>query len=484
MKSIKNILFSLLALSVFISCKTEEPFSGIKVLSSSNYYEPQSTIKLSATYFTEGVADNSTKINVSIAKDTTSGAVFSLTSKAEDITITSGETFSLKLGKNYSSKVKLIFSTDFSSTSYTIFTTTRISKDDSAFSFASLGVDVSKMSKTVTVSNAYDLKSYASKGGYTIFVDGEIDMTDGLLPSSGSFSNSYPEKMDDFVNSASGGSYTTYSAWFNENSNVSTSADTGTSDISNKYKNVVQIKVASNTQIIGLKNAVIRGAVFSIRYVENVVIRNIKIQDSIDPFPHHESGDGFNAQHDAVGIDSSSNVWIDHCTFEDTIKLATAKNGEKWQVFDGLCDMKADSKNITVSFCQFINHDKTMLIGSGDSDGSSETRTITLANNYFLDCGQRCPMVRNSRIHIYNNVFDSKNRIYTSQSTINARSGSIVFEENNYWGSGVASTSVDGGTITSKKSDVIRNSENYEYDLFPSTKKLIENTGYNFPVEN
>lgn len=99
MKSIKNILFSLLALSVFISCKTEEPFSGIKVSSSLNYYEPQSTIKLSATYFTEGVADNSTKINVSIAKDTTSGAVFSLTSKAEDITITSGETFSLKLGK-------------------------------------------------------------------------------------------------------------------------------------------------------------------------------------------------------------------------------------------------------------------------------------------------------------------------------------------------------------------------------------------------
>ena len=124
-----------------------------------------------------------------------------------------------------------------------------------------------------------------------------------------------------------------------------------------------------------------------------------------------------------------------------------------------------------------------MLIGSGDSDGSSETRTITLANNYFLDCGQRCPMVRNSRIHIYNNVFDSKDRNYTSQSTINARSGSIVFEENNYWGSGVVSTSVYGGTVTSKKSDVIRNSENYEYDLLPSTKSLIENTGFNVLVE-
>ncbi|MDD5835115.1 MAG: hypothetical protein PUD00_07785 [Treponema berlinense] len=141
---------------------------------------------------------------------------------------------------------------------------------------------------------------------------------------------------------------------------------------------------------------------------------------------------------------------MDHCTFEDTLTLGKAANGEKLQVYDGLCDMKSTTTNVTVSNCVFKNHDKTMLIGSSDKDGENDpaARKISLFYNYWLNCGQRCPFVRNSLCHVLNNVYDSdSNRIYNSQTSINARAGSVVCAENNSFGS-VASPNEAGGSIS------------------------------------
>ncbi len=74
-----------------------------------------------------------------------------------------------------------------------------------------------------------------------------------------------------------------------------------------------------------------------------------------------------------------------------------------------------------------------MLIGSRDSDGSSEIRTITVAHNVFDNCAQRLPMARNSKVHVYNNFYDSKDGFYDQKYAIGMRFGSLIYTQNNYF---------------------------------------------------
>lgn len=447
MKVFKRIGLVLAAAFLLAGCKQEEDeFNGLVISSNYSFVEAEDEVTFCATFYKDGSADSSEVVNFCIESDSTGGAVL----KSESAK--SGAYVSLKMGAVAGGFVKVVAECNGSS-AYKVFginPSEEISVSDKAVGFAGLGVDMSKMVNTITVSTGSELKQYAKKSGYVIFVQGNIDMSEGMLPAEGSVmdGSSATDKMNSFV--ASKSEYSTYGEWIKNTTNVSASEDTKTTSISNAYKNIIQITVANNTAIIGLGGACVRGGSFSVRNVSNVVIRNISLKDAVDPFPHHESGDGWNAQHDLVSIDNGKNIWIDHCTFEDTLTLGKAANGEKLQVYDGLCDMKSTTTNVTVSNCVFKNHDKTMLIGSSDKDGEDDpaARKISLFYNYWLNCGQRCPFVRNSLCHVLNNVYDSdSNRIYNSQTSINARAGSVVCAENNSFGS-VASPNEAGGSIS------------------------------------
>lgn len=79
-----------------------------------------------------------------------------------------------------------------------------------------------------------------------------------------------------------------------------------------------------------------------------------------------------------------------------------------------------------------------MLVGSSDTDGSNETRTLTLSGNFFYNCGQCLPMVRNVKAHIYNNYYDAESfPHYKQQYAVGCRAGSMIVAENNYFGSGI-----------------------------------------------
>lgn len=333
-----------------------------------------------------------------------------------------------------------------------------ISLSDSPVGYASLGTSYSTTGGT-TVTTRAQLLSAVSSGG-VIIIDGMIDMSEGKLWTSGSTSmTAGTTAMNTFVSSASTSvSYSTYADWVDKYSaacststedDKSTTPESGESRsslfddlwvLNDAYGNKIKINLNSNTTIIGKdENCGIRGGSIQINGKSNIQIRNLIIQDPCDPFPHHESGDGYNAQWDGICVQgASSNIWIDHCTFEDTLTLAKTTNTtkEKWQIYDGLCDMKGACTNITVSNCIFKNHDKTMLIGSSDSDGDNTKRFVTLAGNYFLNCGQRLPMVRNTLVHVLNNYYVSSGSPYSSQSCVNARKNSIVYAENNYFDSG------------------------------------------------
>lgn len=459
MKMFKRIGLVLAAAFLLAGCKQEEDeFNGLVISSNYSFVEAEQEVTFCATFYKDGSADSSEVVNFCVESDSTDGAVL------ESKSAKSGEYVSLKMGTVAGGFVKVVAECNGSS-AYKVFginPSEKILVSDKAIGFAGLGVDMFKMVNTVTVSTGSELKQYAKKGGYVIFVQGNIDMSEGMLPAEGSVmdGSSATDKMNSFV--AGKSEYSSYEEWIKNTTNVPASEDTKTTSISNAYKSIIQITVANNTAIIGLDGACVRGGSFSVRNVSNVVIRNISLKDAVDPFPHHESGDGWNAQHDLVSIDNGKNIWIDHCTFEDTLTLGKAANGEKLQVYDGLCDMKSTTPkettnmttnvttNVTVSNCVFKNHDKTMLIGSSDKDGENDpaARKISLFYNYWLNCGQRCPFVRNSLCHVLNNVYDSdSNRIYNSQTSINARAGSVVCAENNSFGS-VASPNEAGGSIS------------------------------------
>ena len=313
-----------------------------------------------------------------------------------------------------------------------------------------------------TVSTREELLKAVSKGGL-IYVSGTIDMSGGMLPSEAGGSTS---ALDAFVAEKSKGKFADYADFkkkYAENCSSSTNDKSSSSpesslgsemwNLNRKYGDVIKLKIKSNTTIIGLENAVIKGGTIQISGVSNVIIRNITIQDGYDPFPHHEKNDGFNAQWDNIAVaDSAKNIWIDRCTLEDTMKYSsveTSSGSEKWQTYDGLCDITKSAKNVTVSYCVFKNHDKTMLIGSSSSDVSGGN--ITIHHNRFLNCGQRLPMTAYPNMHIFNNSYErDSNAFYKQQACIAARYAKYtIIAENNYFGNGVtkcitASTSASG----------------------------------------
>lgn len=335
--------------------------------------------------------------------------------------------------------------------------------------------------KTVyTVSSRSDLIAKAKNGNCIIYLDGMIDMTEGMLPSSGKTSTT---KLDEFIaNKTSGQKITasSYGEWkktyaANVKSSEDESGDIATvrKVLQDAWKSQIQLVVGSNTTIIGLgENSGIKGGTISIKDASNIALRNLNIQDAFDPFPKMEGGDGYNAEWDGIVIDNSKNIWIDHCTFEDTICLkdedldkVTPSDGEtgknKWQTYDGLLDVKNASDYVTVSYCLFKNHDKTSIIGSSDSETGDEGHlTVTFNNNYYLNCTQRLPRVRFGKVHAYNNYYTTDGNGRPNSYCFGVGYNAKIYSEANYFGDGIGSAS---NMMSNSKPGTIYSTGDYNY---------------------
>lgn len=112
---------------------------------------------------------------------------------------------------------------------------------------------------------------------------------------------------------------------------------------------------------------------------------------------------------DNLCLDKATNVWVDHCDFQDGC--------------DGNFDIKSTSDNITVSWCRFRylkepraggsggadDHRFSNLVGSGSSDKPSDgTYNITYAFCWWDEgCKQRMTRCRNALIHYLNCYWNS-----------------------------------------------------------------------------
>ncbi|MEO3752482.1 right-handed parallel beta-helix repeat-containing protein [Streptomyces sp. B6B3] len=140
------------------------------------------------------------------------------------------------------------------------------------------------------------------------------------------------------------------------------------------------VRVGSDKTIVGSgTSGVISGGGLNIRQVDNVIVQNLTFTGAGD---------------DAINVDESTNVWIDH----NDISNAS----------DGATDIKHGADNVTVSWNHYHDQDKNSLVGHSDDNASEDSGRLHVSyhHNWFDGTGQRNPRVRfGNPVHVYNNYY-------------------------------------------------------------------------------
>ncbi|RBM08197.1 polysaccharide lyase family 1 protein [Streptomyces sp. PT12] len=177
----------------------------------------------------------------------------------------------------------------------------------------------------------------------------------------------------------------------------------------------VLLQVGSHTTLIGVgDDARLLGARLDVRGVENVIVRNLTFEDTFDCFPQWDPTDGdtgnWNSEYDSLVLYGAERVWVDHSTFTDGRRPDADQPeyfGRLFQQHDGQLDIVRGTDLVTVSWNEFTEHDKTILLGNSDgasADDRGRLRT-TFHHNLFHNVNERAPRVRYGQVDVYNNHF-------------------------------------------------------------------------------
>jgi pectate lyase len=201
------------------------------------------------------------------------------------------------------------------------------------------------------------------------------------------------------------------------------------------------VRVPSNTTLLGAApGAGFQHGMVLLDKVSNIVVRDLRFSDAYDHFPAWEPRDNghgeWNSEYDGLSLRTADRVWVDHCTFDDgnhPDKREPVRLGQRVQHHDGLLDITNQSDLVTVSWCRFQAHDKTMLIGSSDSKTADDGRLrVTLHHNHFHGCKERTPRVRFGRVHVVSNLF-SADQAEDYGYSLGVGIQSRLFSEHNRW---------------------------------------------------
>ncbi|GHH25338.1 polysaccharide lyase family 1 protein [Streptomyces rubradiris] len=199
----------------------------------------------------------------------------------------------------------------------------------------------------------------------------------------------------------------------------------------------VQFTVGSNTTIVGLGRAVLKGASLQVRNADNVIVRNLELRDAYDCFPVWQPNTGglgdWKSAYDTLWLTGATHVWVDHVTASDEghpdagEPAYFARNHLR---HDGLLDITNGSDLITVSWSRFAGHDKAMLIGNSDTAAGDRGRLrVTLHHNQFESVVQRAPRVRFGQVHLYDNRYVVTDDDY--RYSLGVSTESALYAENN-----------------------------------------------------
>nr|WP_084699570.1 polysaccharide lyase family 1 protein [Actinoplanes globisporus] len=206
-----------------------------------------------------------------------------------------------------------------------------------------------------------------------------------------------------------------------------------------KQGDTIKVNVGSNTTIVGINGGRLTHGSLVLTGVSNVIVRNLEVTDAADCFPAWDPTDGstgnWNSLYDLISLSGATNVWIDHNTLSDGNNHDEDQPlyfGRPYQVHDGASDIIKGSDYVTVSYNDYYDHDKTMLIGSTDTPGVDVGKLrVTVHHNRFGNVLQRAPRVRFGQVDVYDNLYVATDDLY--QYSLGVGVESSIYAENNYF---------------------------------------------------
>jgi pectate lyase len=198
----------------------------------------------------------------------------------------------------------------------------------------------------------------------------------------------------------------------------------------------VVVKIPPRTAIVGATpDAGFRDGALMVERTHDVALRNLHFDGVRDHFPAWDPLDGregeWNSEYDAISLRRADRIWVDHCSFRSLHPARERIFGRIFETNDGLLDITVESDLVTVSWCRFSSHDKTMLIGGSDRHEADEGHLrVSLHHNLWEDCAERTPRVRYGRVHVANNLFIASDPVHYGYSIGLGRRCNIVSEAN------------------------------------------------------
>ena len=227
------------------------------------------------------------------------------------------------------------------------------------------------------------------------------------------------------------------------------------------------VKLASNKTILGAgSNSGLIGCGLNLRDINNVIIRNMNISKV-------PAGNG---NGDAIHIDHSTNLWIDHNDLSSDTTHGT-------DYYDGLLDITHAADYVTVSWNKLHDHIKCSLVGHSDSNTSEDTGhlRVTYHHNWFNDCAERNPRVRfGNPVHVVNNYYN--NGDYSAYNYgIASTCGAGVLVEGNYFENMTDPTHTQEGS--SPSGNLVERNNVYVNSGTPQTAGTVATIPYPYTMD-
>lgn len=192
------------------------------------------------------------------------------------------------------------------------------------------------------------------------------------------------------------------------------------------------LSVGSNKSIVGESGATLKGCGLNVSKASNVIIQHITFLDADD---------------DAINVQYSTRVWIDHNSFSGCN--------------DGCTDIKRASDYVTVSWNHYADVHKTILLGHSDDNGDEDIGhlRVTYHHNWFDGSDTRHPRVRfGNPVHVFNNYYHDND--YGVASTMDA---CVLVEANSFEGvkdsTHVGYASSDPGDLVMRDNELAESGE-------------------------
>lgn len=185
------------------------------------------------------------------------------------------------------------------------------------------------------------------------------------------------------------------------------------------YYNMLEVKGSKNITIEGVgPDAEFFQFGISFEESSSIEIKNIAFTGYPEDALNFLGGD-------REDLASYGRYWIHSCTFNRGYNAWDISGERDKYAGDGSIDFNNVSY-MTLAYNVFNSTKKSMLFGSGDSEGCM---SFTMHHNHFYKVESRLPLGRNVNIHSYNNYFDE------CKNASDIRKNSYIFSEANYFNS-------------------------------------------------